>query len=314
MIDSTAGSDLFAATFGLRLGTLRPRLHRYCARMTGSIIDGEDVLQDALAKAMLALPATGPLANPEGWLFRIVHNTALDFLRRRARQPDNDVGDAEAQMIAEPVSGLEARQIAVTSLRTFMRLPVRERSSIILMDVLGYSLSEVCAITGMTLPAVKALLHRGRARLRDIAAAPDESPLPVLSPAEKESLTFYVDRFNARDFDALRDRLAEDVRAELVGEVVMRGRDKVSTYFGNYAHEGQWRLAAGLVEGRPAALVFEGDAGHGPPAYFILLDWAGDLLVAIRDFRYARYALEAAEMHPFDGAFVANRGAQELSP
>ena len=88
MIDSTAGSDLFAATFGPRLGTLRPKLHRYCARMTGSIIDGEDVLQDALAKAMLALPATGPIANPEGWLFRIVHNTALDFLRRRARRAD----------------------------------------------------------------------------------------------------------------------------------------------------------------------------------------------------------------------------------
>ena len=77
--------------------------------------------------------------------------------------------------MAEPFSEIEARQIAVTTLRTFMRLPARERSSIILMDVLGYSLSEVCAITGMTLPAVKALLHRGRVRLRDIAAAPEIS-------------------------------------------------------------------------------------------------------------------------------------------
>ena len=312
MIDSTAGSDLFAATFGPRLGTLRPKLHRYCARMTGSIIDGEDVLQDALAKAMLALPATGPIANPDGWLFRIVHNTALDFLRRRARQAE-EVGEAEAKMIAEPFSEIEARQIAVTTLRTFMRLPTRERSSIILMDVLGYSLSEVCAITGMTLPAVKALLHRGRGRLRDIAAAPEDSPLPDLSAAEKESLTFYVDRFNARDFDALRGRLAKDVKAELVGEVVMRGRDKVSTYFGNYAREDQWRLAPGLVEGRPAALVFVRDAAPALPVYFILLGWEGDSVVAIRDFRYARYALEAADVRPLDAAFVADRGTQEPS-
>ena len=63
---------------------LRPKLHRYAARMTGSVIDGEDVVQEALAKAIEA-PAE-PVANPEGWLFRIAHNAALDFLRRRARR------------------------------------------------------------------------------------------------------------------------------------------------------------------------------------------------------------------------------------
>src|SRR6476659_6561009 len=68
------------------LAAIRPKLHRYCARMVGSVIDGEDVLQDALIKAVEAFPAAGPIGNPEGWLFRIAHNTALDFLRRRNRQ------------------------------------------------------------------------------------------------------------------------------------------------------------------------------------------------------------------------------------
>src|SRR5215208_7948156 len=68
------------------LAAMRPRLHRYCARMTGSVIDGEDVLQDALIKAVEAHAAAGNVGNPEGWLFRIAHNTALDFLRRRNRQ------------------------------------------------------------------------------------------------------------------------------------------------------------------------------------------------------------------------------------
>ncbi|MBX5087627.1 RNA polymerase sigma factor [Rhizobium lentis] len=303
MTGNAVSSELFAATFGLRLGKLRPKLHRYCARMTGSVIDGEDVLQDALAKAMEALPAAAPITNPQGWLFRIVHNTALDFLRRRARRADH-IGEEEAEMVAEPLSQTEARQIAATSLRTFMPLPVRERSCIILMDVLGYSLSELCSITGMTMPAVKALLHRGRVRLRDIAAGPDDQPLPVLSAAEKNSLAFYVDRFNARDFEALKDRLAEDAKAELVGEVVMRGRDKVSTYFGNYAREERWWLAPGLVEGRPAALVFEQGAVLRTPVYFIVLDWSGDSLLAIRDFRYARYALEAADIKQLGADFV----------
>src|SRR4029453_3482662 len=65
---------------------LRPKHHRYCARRTGSVIDGEDVVQEALLKALEALPRAGTLANPEGWLFRIAHNTALDFSRRPARR------------------------------------------------------------------------------------------------------------------------------------------------------------------------------------------------------------------------------------
>jgi RNA polymerase sigma-70 factor (ECF subfamily) len=68
------------------LTAMRPKLHRYCARMVGSVIDGEDVLQDALIKAVVAFASAGPIGNPEGWLFKIAHNTALDFLRRRSRQ------------------------------------------------------------------------------------------------------------------------------------------------------------------------------------------------------------------------------------
>jgi RNA polymerase sigma-70 factor (ECF subfamily) len=53
------------------LGELRPKLHRYCARMTGSAVDGEDIVQDAMIKALAALPDTGSVSNAEGWLFRI---------------------------------------------------------------------------------------------------------------------------------------------------------------------------------------------------------------------------------------------------
>ena len=55
-------------------------------------IDGEDVLQDALIKAVEAVPPPARFSNPEGWLFRIAHNTALDFLRRRSRQESAPIG------------------------------------------------------------------------------------------------------------------------------------------------------------------------------------------------------------------------------
>ena len=108
------------------LARMRPKLHRYCARMVGSVIDGEDVLQDALIKAMEALPSAAPIVNPEGWLFRIAHNTALDFLRRRNRQEALHSAE-EVEMIADRLDDVENRQIAATSLRTFMRLPVAQR-------------------------------------------------------------------------------------------------------------------------------------------------------------------------------------------
>src|SRR6202041_3801004 len=133
--------------FDQLVGELRPKLHRYCARMTGSAVDGEDIVQDALIKALAALPTLGVIVNPEGWLFRIAHNTALDFLRRRARGPVLQ-NDEALDMIAAPDSPDQAHEGATMNLRTFMRLPPLQRSAVILKDVLGHSLAEGGSITG----------------------------------------------------------------------------------------------------------------------------------------------------------------------
>src|SRR5262249_51239195 len=151
---------------------LRPKLHRYCARMAGSAIDGEDIVQDALLKAMQAFPRDGSIANPEAWLFRIAHNTALDFLRRRVRPPAGVSGPGEED-IADPEDDIGRRQIAAMSLRPFMKLSPAERSSVILVDVIGYSLSEVGDIMDVTVSAVKAALHRGRTRLKALGGSGD---------------------------------------------------------------------------------------------------------------------------------------------
>jgi RNA polymerase sigma-70 factor, ECF subfamily len=273
---------------------MRPKLHRYCARMTGSVIDGEDVLQDALIKAVESFAAAGPIGNPEGWLFRIAHNTALDFLRRRHRQ-DTLRSAEEIDMIADPMDAVISRQIAGASLRTFMRLPVAQRSSVILMDVLGCSLSEVCEVMDFSLPAVKAALHRGRTRLRELADEPDDLPLAKLSDADRDRLGAYVAHFNARDFDAIRAMIADDVRLELVSKTRMNGKAEVSRYFGNYDKVGDWRLVPGLVESRPAILVFDPNEPGAGPKYFMLLQWSADKVATIRDFRHAAYVIDGAE-------------------
>ena len=276
------------------LVAMRPQLHRYCARMTGSVIDGEDVLQDALIKAVEAHAAAGAIGNPEGWLFRIAHNTALDFLRRRNRQQALQAVE-EVDMIADSVDIVASREIAGASLRTFMRLPVAQRASVILMDVLGCSLQEIGEVTDFSLPAVKAALHRGRARLRELAEAPDDQPQPQLSEADRDRLSAYVAHFNARDFDAIRSLIADDVRLDLVNRTRLNGKAEVSRYFGNYSKASDWHLVPGSVEGRPAILVFDPDAPEGPPKYFMLLGWSADKVASIRDFRHARYVVDGLD-------------------
>jgi RNA polymerase sigma-70 factor (ECF subfamily) len=276
------------------LVAMRPKLHRYCARMVGSVIDGEDVLQDALIKAVEARPKAGPIQNPEGWLFRIAYNTALDFLRRRSRQEALRSAE-EVEMIADELDAVTSRQIASASLRTFMRLPVAQRASVILMDVLGCSLQEVCDIMDYSLPAAKAALHRGRRQLRELAREPDDAPRSTLSDADQARLSAYVASFNARDFDAIRAMIADDVRLELVSKTRMQGKAEVSRYFGNYSKVSNWHLVAGSVEGRPAILVFDPHEPGAPPKYFMLLGWTADNVATIRDFRHAPYVVEGLE-------------------
>jgi RNA polymerase sigma-70 factor, ECF subfamily len=295
----TAGTPLDREAFDRLVGELRPKLHRYCARMTGSVLDGEDVLHEAIVKALEALPQTGSIAHPEAWVFRIAHNAALDLLRHRARQ-DAAHADEDPDMIVDPVAVADDRQVAAASLRTFMRLPVAQRSSVILMDVLGYSLEEIGSVMDVSLASVKAALHRGRARLRELAQEPDDVPLPILAEAERSLLAAYVERFNARDFDAIRDMLADEVRLDLVAKLQKKGRTEVATYFDNYARLEDWHFVPGLVEGRPAVLVRNPSDPSGKVGYFIVLQWEGDRVANIRDFRFARHATEGAELLMLD--------------
>jgi RNA polymerase sigma-70 factor (ECF subfamily) len=129
-----------------------------------------------------------------------------------------------------------------------MRLPVTQRSCVILMDVLGHSLEEIRAVTEMSVPSFKAALHRGRTRLREISDEPEDYTQPALACPSGRC-------FNAHDFDALRDMLAEDVRLGLVSHLRMNGRKEVSNYFGNYASIGDWHLVPGRVDGQPEVLV-----------------------------------------------------------
>jgi RNA polymerase sigma-70 factor (ECF subfamily) len=263
--------------------------------MTGSAVDGEDIVQDALIKALAALPSVGVIDNPEGWVFRIAHNTALDFLRRRARGPMMHHDEA-LDMIAAPDSPDQDHEAATMSLRTFMRLPALQRSAVILKDVLDHSLEEVASITGASEAAAKSALQRGRVRLREFAKEPADVSLPMLSDGMRARLTTYVEGFKIGDFDTVRAMLADDVKLDLVAKLRKQGKSKVEEYYAAYAAAKQWAYAAGVVDGRAAMLVYDREISLGTPAYFVALDFDGDRVVSIHDFLYARYAMEGIDL------------------
>jgi RNA polymerase sigma-70 factor (ECF subfamily) len=272
------------------LARLRPRLHRYCARMAGSALDGEDIVQEALAKAALHYDAA-VVREPERWLFRIAHNAALDFLRRRAFERSLFT-EADAQDIAVPEAAADphaAAEATAAALATFMHLPLAQRSAVILADVLEHALEEIAALLETSVPAVKAALHRGRTRLRELGRQA-EPAAAALSAEHRELAQLYAQRFNARDFDGLRALLAEEVRLQLAGRADLQGKAQVSAYFGNYAKVTGLRAVPASIEGRPGVWVHEDGARE--PAYAIALEWRDARLVGIRDFRYARYVTE----------------------
>jgi RNA polymerase sigma factor (sigma-70 family) len=264
---------------------VRPELHRYCARLTGSVIEGEDIVQDTLAKAFYALSLLVEVPPLRPWLFRIAHNAALDFLKSHGRKY------VEPHADLDEVAGFEDKPepaVVRAALLRFLTLPVTQRSAVILKDVLGHSLEETAETMGTTVMAVKAALVRGRGKLLTEAGAEATS-----SSSLRADLDRYVALFNARDWDGVRALVSDDCRLDLVSKSQRHGK-QVGMYFARYEKE---PLSARVlrVDGQLALGVYPAGAAADKPAYFILLEFEAGRVKTIRDYRYVPYiAAEAA--------------------
>lgn len=278
-------------SFNQTVTALRPELYRYCARMTGSLLDAEDVLQETLTQAYLAWPEQ-PLSQPRAWLFRIAHNRAIDFLRRLAKQSSRQRPLIEAEPIAaeDPGCRIEAQEVATMALSAFLYLTPLQRSCVILKDVSGLSLEAIAASLDISVGAVKSALFRGRRQLRKLAAAlaRQQSPLQLDEP-ERRLLEQYVAHFNARDFEALRAQLLQEVSLELVDFTRFEGARDVGQYFTRYAAFSDWSLSLIQIEGAP--VIQASIRGEAPRAYLIHIQWQGEKIARIRDYRHARQSV-----------------------
>jgi RNA polymerase sigma-70 factor, ECF subfamily len=271
---------------------IRPRLHRFCTRMSGSVLDGEDLVQETLAQAFYHLGSLKDESRLEPWLFRIAHNKCVDFLRRERSQREDTVsyddthvtesGADTSELADEPVDGALMALVSV--------LPPMERACVLLKDVLDYRLTEVAEVVDSTLGGVKAALHRGRTKLRAVHDAPSRIELDRQQRRLGEE---YLECFNRRDWDALRRLIRSDARVEIVGVTEVPALGAGAPYFGNYsALPWEWKLSLASVDGEPTIVHWrKTDAGWLPLAA-IRLWWRDGKVIRIRDYVHVDYLLE----------------------
>jgi RNA polymerase sigma-70 factor (ECF subfamily) len=289
----------FEARYLAFLGTianLRPSLHRYCSRMTGSVLDGEDVVQEALFQAYRMLDSFDDSRPLAPWLFRIAHNRCIDFLRRRGVRQEAETAVVEPDLVlpADPPGPALGRAVE----HLVLALPPKERACVLLKDVFDYSLEEIAELVDSTVGGVKAALHRGRSRL---PASPEPgAPRRAKNADEARLLHLYVERFNRRDWDGLRELIAADARLRVADRFT--GSVGESPYFGRY--EGwpvPWRLAVGEVDGEPVVVILMNrGTEEWKPEAVVRLEVTDRHVTRIADYIHCPWILPAAASFTVD--------------
>jgi RNA polymerase sigma-70 factor, ECF subfamily len=288
-IDRRGLFDARYVAFLETIAQLRPKLHRYCARMTGSVLDGEDIVQDALFQAYRKLDTFDESRPLSPWLFRIAHNRCIDVLRRRELQREAEASAAAPESV-EPIDppgaelGRAVEQLVLT-------LPPMERACVLLKDVFDYSLDEIAELVDSTVGGVKAALSRGRTKLSPGPPAPRRK---YSSEETQQVLRLYIERFNRRDWDGLRELISADARLRVAD--CFDGKLVDSPYFGNYDKWPiTWRLALGEVEGEEAIINLRlGEAGDWIPVAPINIEIEAGRVTRIVDFVHCSWVLDTA--------------------
>jgi RNA polymerase sigma-70 factor (ECF subfamily) len=259
----TAGAEFTGAT-----GSFRRELLAYCYRMTGSIDEAEDLVQETYLRAWRGYGDFKGRASVRTWLYRIATNVCLTAIeRRRRRALPSGLGAASSDPDVRLVTGAEVAWLqpypdvllaavpddpaAVVTSRAGIRLAfvaalqylsARPRAVLILRDVLQWPASEVADLLGMTAAAVHSALRRARADLAESAPAVDELAEPT--DAERRAL---VERFAAAiegsDVAALAELLRADAALEMPPLLTwFAGRDPVARFVGANLLLGPGRL------------------------------------------------------------------------
>jgi RNA polymerase sigma-70 factor (ECF subfamily) len=288
----------------------RRELTGYCYRMLGSAFEAEDAVQDTMVKAWKTLDTFEGRSAVRSWLYRIATNVCLDMLRGRQRRAlAMDLGPAgradafsgatreenawvtpipDARVLptdGDPAAVAEVKEsIKLAFVTALQHLPSRQRSVLILREVLKWQATEVAELLDTTVASVNSALQRARATLATLDTGGSQTPVTA---DQRELLERYVDAFERYDISSLVSLLRDDVVMSMPPyDFWLNGPDQMAQWF---VGEGKGCRGSVLVpvqaNGMAAFASYKPDpAGGHAPWSIQVLEISGDRIVGHHNF------------------------------
>jgi RNA polymerase sigma-70 factor (ECF subfamily) len=263
---------------------LRREIHLHCYRMLGSLADADDALQDALLRAWKQLASFEPRAPFRAWLYRIATNVCLTMLDRRARRGEIDltlITEEGEPMALEPYPdhlldelpepAAESREsVELAFVAAVQYLPPRQRATLLLRDVIGYSGTEVAGMLATSVAGVNSALQRARATLDDHRAhgviARDHSRVDTAT--EQQLIASLVESWRRADIPAFVSLLTDDALLAMPPKAEHYiGRDAIAGFFAQRAELiplSKFRVVPVRANRQPALAIYRRDGDRGP--------------------------------------------------
>lgn len=271
LLDAARAGD--SSAFGDLVGPYRAELQAHCYRMSGSPHDAEDVVQDVLGRAWRGLDRFDGRGSIRPWLYKIATNRCLTLIeRRRRRELPTDFGPgaplAETAWL-EPYPdqrlGLaamtpEARYamregVELAFVAALQHLPVRQRSVLVLRDVLDFSAGEAATLLGTTIASVNSALRRARTTLRTRLSHPSQQATlrELAEDGVRRLAAQYATAWEDGDVDAIVAMLAEDAKYSMPPlPEWYEGPDDIRSFLVEKAMTFRWRFLPAQANGQLA--------------------------------------------------------------
>jgi RNA polymerase sigma-70 factor (ECF subfamily) len=278
----------------------------HCYRMTGSLHDAEDLVQETYLRAWRAYDRFEGKSSVRTWLHRIATNTCLTALEGRQRRPlptglGGQSSDPTGELIANTeVTWLEPlpdstedptdpsvivgsrESVRLAFVAALQHLSPRQRAVLVLRDVLQWKAAEVAEAIGTTTAAVNSLLQRARAQLAEAGPSEENTLTAPSSPETKDLLARYIAAFEQYDIDALVAMFTEEAIWEMPP---FTGWYRGGPAIGALIHHncpaerpGDMRLLPLTANGQPAAAMYmlDPETGRHLPFQLHVLDVTAD--------------------------------------
>jgi RNA polymerase sigma-70 factor (ECF subfamily) len=292
----------------------RAELHLHCYRLTGSLTDADDMLQETLLRAWRRIETFEGRAPFRIWLYRVATTTCLNELATRGRRrslfgleewsggppllsevehiqpyPDHLLDES-----GDPAARLATKEsVALALVAAIQLLPPRQRAVLLLRDVLMWSAREVADSIECSVASVNSALQRARDKLKGHfeRAAPESLEGSVTDIAQKRTVARFIDAWERADFDALASLLKEDAELAMPPEPQwFRGRGSIVNFFSTVPAGGdleQIRLVLVGANRQPAVAAYLADPANGGHQFYgvMVLTIEGDEIAAITGFQ-----------------------------